>query len=175
MVPDRLARAEQLGAEPIDATGGDAVAKVYEATGGRGAEAVIEAVGADQTVNDAILCAAPGGTISVIGVNLNLAFPFPMPVALMKRLTFRVTLASIPTTWPALFPLVQTGKLQPGGGLHPPARPLRRRRGLPDLRGPRGRRPQGPARPHRLKPFCVRSAPPAGPQRTQKQSGTVRP
>ena len=48
MVPDRLARAEQLGAEPIDATGGDTVAKVYEATGGRGAEAVIEAVGADQ-------------------------------------------------------------------------------------------------------------------------------
>ena len=55
MVPDRLARAEQLGAEPIDATGGDAVAKVYEATGGRGAEAVIEAVGADQTINDAVL------------------------------------------------------------------------------------------------------------------------
>ena len=31
----------------------------------------------------------------------------------MKRLTFRVTLASIPTTWPALFPLVQSGKLRP--------------------------------------------------------------
>ena len=59
------------------------------------------------------LCAAPGGTISVVGVNLNFAFPFPMPVALMKRLTFRVTLASIPTTWPALFPLVQTGRLHP--------------------------------------------------------------
>lgn len=25
---------------------------------------MIEAVGADQTINDAILCAAPGGTIS---------------------------------------------------------------------------------------------------------------
>jgi len=113
MVPDRLARAERLGAEPIEAAGGDAVAKIYEATGGRGAEAVIEAVGADQTINDAILCAAPGGTISVVGVNLNFAFPFPVPVALMKRLTFRVTLASIPTTWPALFPLVATGKLRP--------------------------------------------------------------
>ncbi|MGK2948776.1 MAG: zinc-binding dehydrogenase [Acidimicrobiales bacterium] len=113
MVPDRLARAEQLGAEPIDASDGNTVAKVYEATGGRGAQAVIEAVGADQTVSDAILCAAPGGTISVIGVNLNFAFPFPIPVALMKRLTFRVTLAAIPTTWPALFPLVQSGKLKP--------------------------------------------------------------
>ena len=113
MVPDRLARAAELGAEPIDASDGNTVAKVYEATGGRGAEAVIEAVGADQSITDAILCAAPGGTISVIGVNLNLAFPFPMPIALFKRLTFRVTLASIPTTWSALIPLVASGKLHP--------------------------------------------------------------
>ncbi len=49
----------------------------------------------------------------MVGVNLNFAFPFPVPVALMKRLTFRVTLASIPTTWPMLFPLVQSGKLKP--------------------------------------------------------------
>jgi alcohol dehydrogenase len=113
MVPDRLARAERLGAEPIDATGGDTVAKVYEATGGRGAESVIEAVGADASVSDAIMCAAPGGTISVVGVNLNWAFPFPLPVALIKRLTFRVTFAAVPTTWPALFPLVANGRLRP--------------------------------------------------------------
>ena len=113
LVPDRLARAAELGAEPIDASDGNTVGKVYEATGGRGAQAVIEAVGADQSINDAILCAAPGGTISVIGVNLNLAYPFPMPVALFKRLTFRVTLASIPTTWSALIPLIATGKLHP--------------------------------------------------------------
>jgi 2-desacetyl-2-hydroxyethyl bacteriochlorophyllide A dehydrogenase len=113
VVPDRLARAAELGAEPIDASDGNTVAKVYDATGGRGAQAVIEAVGSDQTINDAILCAAPGGTISVVGVNLNLAYPFPMPVALFKRLTFRVTLASIPTTWSALVPLVASGKLHP--------------------------------------------------------------
>jgi threonine dehydrogenase-like Zn-dependent dehydrogenase len=113
MVPDRLARAAALGADPIDASDGGTVAKVLEATGGRGAQSVIEAVGADASVTDAIFCAAPGGTISVIGVNLNFAFPFPVPVALMKRLTFRVTIAAIPTTWPALFPLVQSGKLRP--------------------------------------------------------------
>lgn len=113
LVPDRLARAAELGAEPIDASDGNTVAKVYEATGGRGADAVIEAVGADQSVADAILCTAPGGTISVIGVNLNLALPYPMPVALFKALTFRVTLASIPSTWTALFPLVASGKLHP--------------------------------------------------------------
>lgn len=113
MVPDRLARAAELGAEPIDATGGDTVAKIFEATGGRGAAAVIEAVGADQTISDAIMCAAPGGTISVVGVNMNFGLPFPMPIALFKRLTFRVTLASIPATWPELFPLVASGRLHP--------------------------------------------------------------
>ena len=113
MVPERLARAEELGAEPIDASDGATIAKVLDATGGRGAPAVIEAVGADQTISDALFCAAPGGTVSVIGVNLNLGLPMPMPVLLMKRLTFRVTLASIPTTWPALLPLVASGRLHP--------------------------------------------------------------
>jgi alcohol dehydrogenase len=113
IVPDRLARAEQLGAEPINASDGNTVAKIYEATGGRGAAAVIEAVGSQPTITDAIMSAAPGGTVSVVGVHMDFAFPFPLPVALMRRLTFRVTLASIPTTWSALFPLVATGKLQP--------------------------------------------------------------
>lgn len=111
--PDRLSRAEQLGAEAVDARDGGTVARVQELTGGRGAESVIEAVGADQAVADAIYCAAPGGTVSVIGVNLNMAFPFPMALALMRRLTFRVTVASIPSTWDTLVPLIEAGRLQP--------------------------------------------------------------
>jgi threonine dehydrogenase-like Zn-dependent dehydrogenase len=113
MVPDRLARAEQLGAEPIDASDGGTIAAVLEATGGHGAEAVIEAVGADGSINDAIFCAAAGGTVSVIGVNMNLGLPLPMPVLLLRRLTFRVTIASIPTTWPQLIPLIASGRLHP--------------------------------------------------------------
>jgi alcohol dehydrogenase len=113
MVPERLARAADLGAEPIDATDGNAVAKVQEATGGRGADAVIEAVGADQTVLDAIYMAASGGRVSVIGANMNLALPMPMAMIFFKRLTLRSTLASIPTTWPALVPLIESGRLHP--------------------------------------------------------------
>jgi 2-desacetyl-2-hydroxyethyl bacteriochlorophyllide A dehydrogenase len=113
VVPDRLARAASLGAEPVDASDGATIERVLEATSGRGAPAVIEAVGSDQTMNDALFCAAPGGTVSVIGVNLSFAWPFPVPVALMKRLTLRVTLASIPSTWQALVPLVACGRLHP--------------------------------------------------------------
>lgn len=112
-VPHRLARAAELGAEPIDATGGDTVPQILEATAGRGADAVIEAVGADATIRDAIWSAAPGATVSVIGVSTNLELPFPMPLALMKRLTFRVTLASVPSTWGALVPLIASGRLHP--------------------------------------------------------------
>ncbi|MDQ2649075.1 MAG: alcohol dehydrogenase catalytic domain-containing protein [Actinomycetota bacterium] len=113
MVPDRLVRAEALGAEPIDASDGNGVAKVLEATGGRGAPSVIEAVGADQTVLDAINCAAPGGTISVIGATMSMGLPIPTLLMFMKRLTLRATVASIPQTWDALIPLVAAGKLHP--------------------------------------------------------------
>ncbi len=113
MIPERLQRAEALGAEPIDASGGVTVARVLDETGGRGAPAVIEAVGADQTIQDALNCAAAGGTVSVVGVNMGMAFPFPMALALLKRLTFRVTLASIPSTWDALIPLIDRGRLHP--------------------------------------------------------------
>jgi alcohol dehydrogenase len=111
--PTRRSRAERLGAEPIDATGGATVESVREVTGGRGAESVIEAVGLDQTITDALGCAAPGGTVSVVGVNSNPAFPYPMMQALMNRLTFRVTLASIPSTWESLIPLIASGRLHP--------------------------------------------------------------
>ncbi len=114
VVPERLARAALLGAEPIDASSAPGSAQVLEATGGRGAESVIEAVGADATVLDAVACAAPGGTISVVGVNLNAALPFPFGDVLFKSLTVRAVFAPIPSTWPALVPLVQSGRL---GGL----------------------------------------------------------
>lgn len=112
-VESRRARAERLGAEPIDPNDGGTVAQIFERTDGWGAESVIEAVGADQSINDAVMSAAPGGTVSIIGVSFSLAVPFPMIFALMRRLTIRVTLASIPTTWDTLVPLIAAGKLQP--------------------------------------------------------------
>jgi alcohol dehydrogenase len=111
-VPERLARAERLGAEPIDATSEPGAAQVMEATGGRGADSVIEAVGADATVLDAVSCAAAGGTVSIVGVNLSLALPFPMGLVFLKSLTLRTIFAPVPGTWPALVPLVQAGRLQ---------------------------------------------------------------
>jgi threonine dehydrogenase-like Zn-dependent dehydrogenase len=109
VVPERLARAEALGAEPIDASVASGAAQVMAATGGRGAPSVIEAVGADATVLDAINCCAAGGTISIVGVNLSPALPFPMGLVFLKSQTLRTVFAPIPSTWSALVPLVQAG------------------------------------------------------------------
>ena len=111
VVPERLARAERYGAEAIDARVAPGSAQVLEATGGRGAESVIEAVGANATIVDAVSCAAPGGTISVVGVNLTMDLPFPMALVLLKSLTLRAVFAPIPGTWPFLVPLLQSGRL----------------------------------------------------------------
>ena len=115
IVPERLARAEALGAEPIDARDAPGSAQVLEATGGWGADSVIEAVGADATVLDALACVATGGTVSIVGVNLSMELPFPMGLVFLKSLTVRTVFAPIPGTWPSLVPLVQSGRLALGG------------------------------------------------------------
>ncbi len=114
-VPERRAHAEALGAETIDPSDGGTTAQIFAATDGWGADSVIEAVGADQTIVDAVMSAAPGATVSIIGANFSAALPFPMIFAFLRRLTIRVTLASIPTTWETLVPLVASGKLRTDG------------------------------------------------------------
>jgi alcohol dehydrogenase len=115
MVPERLARAERLGAEPLDARQAPGSVQVLEATGGRGAESVIEAVGADATVVDALACAAAGGTVSIVGVNLSPNLAYPMGAVFLKSLTVRTVFAPVPGTWPALVPLLQAGRLDVSG------------------------------------------------------------
>jgi threonine dehydrogenase-like Zn-dependent dehydrogenase len=112
-VPHRRAHAERIGAEPVDPADGGTMDQVLAATDGRGADAVIEAVGADQTINDAIMCVRAGGTVSVVGANTNFAHPFPMVIAMYKGITFRICVADIPSTWDNLIPLVAAGRLHP--------------------------------------------------------------
>jgi alcohol dehydrogenase len=114
-VPERLARAERLGAEPIDAGEVPGSAQVLEATHGRGADSVIEAVGADATVVDALSCVTAGGTVSIVGVNLSPALAIPMGAVFLKSLTVRTVFAPVPGTWPFLVPLVQSGRLDLSG------------------------------------------------------------
>ncbi len=111
LVPERRAIAQSMGAEPLD--GATAVQEIFAATKGRMVDCVVEAVGADATVLMAIQLAGPGGTTSVIGVNQNMQFNFPMVLAFVKSLTFRIGLCSVQCHWPQLVPLVRAGRLHP--------------------------------------------------------------
>jgi threonine dehydrogenase-like Zn-dependent dehydrogenase len=110
-IPGRLAAAEAAGGTPVHAD--RAADEILQATGGLGPDAVIEAVGADATIQLALQLVRPAGVVSVVGVNVRLDFPFPMALALMKNLTFRIGVCPIPELWDELIPLVQAGRLRP--------------------------------------------------------------
>lgn len=111
-VPERLAAAAQLGAIPCDVSG-NAQEHLAEATRGLGPHAVIEAVGSDASIQGALALVRRGGVVSVVGVNTNPAFPFPMVLALLKGITFRIGVCPVPGFWRRLLPLVAHGRLRP--------------------------------------------------------------
>jgi L-iditol 2-dehydrogenase len=69
---ERLAKAVELGAEPIDFTRGDPVEAVRRATNG-GAHCVVECAGTPATLGQAVEMVRKGGRISVIGIPLETA------------------------------------------------------------------------------------------------------
>jgi len=110
-VPERRALAVSLGADAVVPE--EALLAIIESTGGQGADAVIEAVGAQETIHSAMMLARPGAVIAVIGVNLDMEFPLPMPLAVTKDLTMSFGVVPVPEFWPTLIPLLQAGQLQP--------------------------------------------------------------
>lgn len=111
-VAGRRERAVAAGAVALD---GPTVAAVLEATDGRGAEAVIDAVALDATLDDAFGAVRAGGTVSVIGVHDLAPYPLPILGALFRSVTLRMTTAPIQGTWPALVPLIGSGRLDTTG------------------------------------------------------------
>jgi len=107
----RRGRAQQLGAEVLAPD--DAVEHITAATNGLLADSVIEAAGSDATVTLALKLVRMEGTVSMIGVNHNMKFPFPLGAALGRGLTFRTGTTSVAETWPELLPLIQQGRLNP--------------------------------------------------------------
>jgi 2-desacetyl-2-hydroxyethyl bacteriochlorophyllide A dehydrogenase len=100
------------GALAVD---GATVEAVLEATGGRGADSVIDAVALDATLDDAMACVRPGGTVSVIGVHGLEPYPLPVLMGLFRSTTLRLTTAPVHRTWAELVPLVVHGRLRTDG------------------------------------------------------------
>lgn len=88
MEPYRLSMASRLGADVVvDASEEDVRAVIKELTDGWGAEYVIEAVGMQESLNNAVAVASPGGAVSVVGV-----FQQPVSINAPRMLAKNVSL-----------------------------------------------------------------------------------
>lgn len=110
-IPERRALAEAAGAIALHPD--EALERIREDTKGRKLDCVVEVVGSDATVDFALRLVRRRGTVSVIGVQQSRRFAFPLERAFAAGLTFRVGTCSVPEELPALFPLVQSGRLRP--------------------------------------------------------------
>jgi threonine dehydrogenase-like Zn-dependent dehydrogenase len=112
LVDERLAAAEAIGAEPI-LSDEHVAERVLETTGGRGADSVVEAVGRDETIRLALDVVRVGGTVSAVGVPVSDEVSYPLRETFARNVTFRIGLADTHGSWPALVPLVRSGRLRP--------------------------------------------------------------
>ncbi|WP_338466536.1 alcohol dehydrogenase family protein [Novosphingobium sp. ZN18A2] len=110
-VPERRALAEEAGAIALHPD--EAMERIKQDTKGRKLDCAVEVVGSDATVDFALRLVRPRGTVSVIGVQQSRRFAFPLERAFAQGLTFRAGTCSVPEELPALFPLVQSGRLKP--------------------------------------------------------------
>ena len=88
-IPERLSKARQFGAVPLNALLVDVKEEILTNTHGRGADAVMEVVGSDQTLKLAIDLLRPGGTISSVGVHTAKHFSFSPGEAYDKNLIYK--------------------------------------------------------------------------------------
>lgn len=110
-VAERRALAASAGAIALHPE--EVLDRVKEDTRGAKLECVVEVVGSDATVDLALRLVARRGTVSVIGVQQSKRYAFPLERAFGAGLTFRAGTCSVPEELPALFPLVQSGRLKP--------------------------------------------------------------
>ncbi len=88
-IPERLNKAKQFGAVPLNASIMDIKQEIINNTNGRGADAVMEVVGSEQTLKLAIDLIRPGGTISSVGVHTAKHFSFSPAEAYDKNLIYK--------------------------------------------------------------------------------------
>jgi threonine dehydrogenase-like Zn-dependent dehydrogenase len=136
-IPDRLERAERLGAEVINFDRDDVIREVNRRTGGRGPDAVIDAVGLEahamtpdalldkakqvakvafdriHVVRQAIYVCAKGGVVSIPGAYVGLVDLFPLGQAFAKGLRLRMGQTNVHRYVPTLMEHIANGRIDP--------------------------------------------------------------
>lgn len=84
--PSKLAAAARVGAVPVDASTGDAVAEVRRSTDGAGVDVAVESIGLSATIRQAIDMSGVHGRVVVVGLTRD-----PVPIDSYKDLLGRET------------------------------------------------------------------------------------
>ena len=114
VVPERMAKAREFGAIPIDASKQQPAEIIHEATEGRGADGMMEAVGSHSAVRLAFELVRPGGVVSSVGVCNDEHLAFSPVDAYNKNLTYRIGRCPARSVMEQLIPLVQRRKYNLG-------------------------------------------------------------
>ena len=113
-VPERLAMAERLGGEPVNAKEVNVPQFVQDETGDRGSDSVIECVGAVPALLESLDIVRAGGRISVIGVHSEQEFEFPLNINFVKAIDLKFCgTANIVGRWQSALDLIRSGKVNP--------------------------------------------------------------
>ena len=113
MVPERLELARRLGAIPLNASEVHPAEHLKKLVGGRGVDRSIEAVGLSATIETAVHCVRPGGTVSVVGVPDTTEGNFPYMRMWWNNITYTGGVCNVPAYMRRLLDLIEGGKLDP--------------------------------------------------------------
>lgn len=113
-VAERLETAASLGATSMDISKRNPVTALEELTDGRGADIAIDCVGAEPAFRSAYEMLRSGGHLVVVGVYVELEYPFPLGEAWRKniRITFS-GVTPVPRHWEEALDAVRRGEVDP--------------------------------------------------------------
>lgn len=113
-VPERLAKAESLGAMPLDVSKRNPVVALGDLTGQRGADVAIDCVGAEDAFRDGFNMLRAGGHLLVVGVYVELEYPFPLGEAWRRNIKITFSgVTPVPRYWEQALDAVRAGQVDP--------------------------------------------------------------
>ena len=113
-VPERLELAARLGAEPLNMTQRNPEVALQDMTDSRGADIVIDCVGAESAFRSGFNMLRSGGRLVVVGVYVELEYPFPLGEAWRKNIEIIFSgVTPVPRYWREALDEVRNGRVDP--------------------------------------------------------------
>jgi propanol-preferring alcohol dehydrogenase len=110
--PVKLAKIEELGAVPIDATKGNPVEQIMDATSGKGVDVSLELIGSAKTMRQAVQCLGPLGRAALVGLTAETISLYPYTELINKEIEIIGVSDHLAAELPALIEFSRSGRLR---------------------------------------------------------------